>query len=196
MSMEEWTGFELSEQVLDEATRWIAALDDIDDDLALSEVRVGEHLKNYDEHKQGPQSAQVPSIQSSVQHALQRQQDQYALLAEFNEWLNAHTQHQQAYAEMSLLWAKSICIHEISDRICASNVLAFSQSDQHPDENDFATVASAFKRKRLSILLPHNQELSVDSNAALASSPAWAYVVSMGLIALGLSSPFLNQLLF
>ncbi|MFT6267897.1 MAG: hypothetical protein ACJAVV_000702 [Alphaproteobacteria bacterium] len=185
--MEEWTGFELSEQVLEEATQWIAVLDDIQSSVALCEhdfADSAEH-KNVEEHY----------LNTNLQHVQQSQQAQYALVAEFNEWLNAHVQHQQAYAEMSLLWAKSVCIHEISDRISASNVFAFTHSKNKPhDENDFAFLANECKRKQLPILLPHNQDSQAILGRSRASSPDWAYVVSMGLIVVGLTSPFIQQL--
>ncbi|MFT4652872.1 MAG: hypothetical protein ACJA0G_001861 [Kangiellaceae bacterium] len=173
--MEEWTGFELSERVIEEATRWIAALDDIDNSGDLTNI--GAEQQNAEEHY----------LHSDLQHVNQNQQAQYALVAEFNEWLNAHVQHQQAYAEMSLLWAKSVCIHEMSECISASNVFTFANNNnKSQDVNDF-------KRKHLPILLPHNQELQPSSGLIQASSPDWAYVVSMGLIVIGLTSPFIMQ---
>jgi hypothetical protein len=62
MSMEEWTGFELSERVIEEATRWIAALDDIDNSGDLTNI--GAEQQNAEEHY----------LHSDLQHVNQNQQ--------------------------------------------------------------------------------------------------------------------------
>lgn len=173
--MEEWAGFELSEQVLNEATAWIAALDDIDNAVMQSASEEG-----------GYNLLALQQSDSKVQNAL---------IDQFNEWLNAHVQHQQAYAEMSLLWAKSVCIHEISDRISASNVFSFNQNQANNIQTDFAQRAQEFKRKHIPILLPHNHEAQGNNECAQKSSPAWVFVASLCLIGLGLCSPIIQQLL-
>lgn len=171
MSMEEWTGFELSEDVLEEAAQWISALDDFEpaNFNGLNEVQVS-------------LATQVGVKQNTVES--------------FNQWLNADPQHQQAYAEMSLLWAKSACIHEISDRLCASNVFALLPLNQMSDAERNAKLSiEEFKQKKLPILLPYPQSIDSVNTSSAQASPAWAYALSICLIIVGLFSPAIQQIL-
>ena len=173
MSMEEWTGFELSEQVLEEAGQWISALDEIES----AELNGLHHL---------------PAGVAVQTNANQK------TLESFNQWLSANPQHQQAYAEMSLLWAKSACINEISDRLCASNVFAFPQFDHLSNSAKTANALMSiedFKQRHLPILQRYTQNLHSNDTDSTQSSPAWAYALSIGLIFVGLFSPFIQQIL-
>jgi hypothetical protein len=171
--MEEWTGFELSEQVLEEAGQWISALEEIE-------------------------SAELNGLYHLPAGALVQTNSNQKTLESFNQWLSANPQHQQAYAEMSLLWAKSACINEISDRLCASNVFALPQfdnlSNSVKDGNAILSI-EGFKQKPLPILLPYSQNSHQNESSGAQSSPAWAYMLSIGLIFVGLLSPFLQQIL-
>jgi hypothetical protein len=170
MSMEEWTGFELSDKVLEEAADWISVLDEIESTECIG----------------------FNEIQAEVyeQSNIKREK-----LASFNRWLGAHPQHQQAYAEMSLLWAKSACIDEISDRLCASNVFSLSplnQLSQSRRKQDTALSIEDFKNTRLPIIQPYHQDLALNEGNTSASS-AWAYTLSICLIVVGLCSPIIQQ---
>lgn len=172
MSMEEWTGFELSDEVLEEAAQWISVLDDIE-------------------------STKLNSFGQQLDDANNKSNFQREKLESFNKWLSAHPQHQQAYAEMSLLWAKSACMHEISDRLCASNVFPLS-SLNHLSNNKSKQGAwlsiEEFKNSRLPIIQPYHQDLTLNDDKTSQSSPAWAYALSICLIAVGLCSPFIQQI--
>jgi hypothetical protein len=169
--MEEWTGFELSDKVLEEAAHWISVLDDIE-----STESIGLSIKQAEAFKQSN---------------IKREK-----LASFNRWLGAHPQHQQAYAEMSLLWAKSACIHEISERLCASNVFSLSSINQlslGKRKQDTAQSIEEFKNTRLPIIQPYHQDLALIEDNGSVSSPAWAYTLSICLIIVGLCSPIIQQ---
>lgn len=173
MSMEEWTGFELSDEVLEEAAHWISVLDEIE-----SADRIGLSKK-----------------QSELGEPVDIKREK---LASFNRWLSAHPQHQQAYAEMSLLWAKSACIHEISDRLSASNVFSLShltQPSHSKRKQDTAISIEEFKNARLPIIQAYHQDLAPSEGNTSVSSPAWAYTLSICLIIVGLCSPIIQQVL-
>jgi hypothetical protein len=159
MSMEEWTGFELNEQVLEDAALWISKLDEIE----------SPELSDFN--------------QSPASLAMQTNTKQ-EVLESFNQWFSSNIEHQQAYAEMSLLWAKSACIHEISDRLCASNVFAFPLA-----EHLSSTI------KEASGALPHTQILLSNEMKNPPTSPAWAYTITIGLILVGLCTPIAQQIL-
>ena len=170
--MEEWTGFELSDEVLEEAAHWISVLDDIESTKLNSLSQQGDDTNN----------------KSNVQREK---------LESFNIWLSSHPQHQQAYAEMSLLWAKSACIHEISDRLLASNVFAMSSlnhlSNNKSKQSTWLSIEE-FKNSRLPIIQPYHHDLPLNDNNTSQSSPAWAYALSIGLIVVGLCSPIIQQM--
>lgn len=171
MSMEEWTGFELSDQVLDEAAQWISALDQI------------ESAKLSDPNRL---------------HANSNHQTDTKTFESFNQWLSANPQHQQAYAEMSLIWAKSACIHGMSANLCATNVFPFlaavDGSIGAKNVNGLLPIED-FKQKHLPILQPYTHNLKPNEMNNVQSSPAWAYTLSMGLIFFGLCSPLIQQFL-
>lgn len=123
MNIEEWSGYELSELVLEEAANWIASLDS----------------KTLDENGQ----------------------------IAFYDWLQAHPSHQNAYLEISELWAKSSCIKSMEHLVEKSQVVPF------PDRITKSTTQSESP-------LP-------------SSSPAWAYSLAIGLIFVGLSMPIIQQ---
>jgi len=183
--MEEWTGFELSEEVLEEAGYWIAVLDEI-------EAAELESVKNAS-------TAFIDCEQLPAGAAMQAKSKQQ-IIESFNEWLSAHAQHQQAYAEMSLLWAKSACIHEISDRLNASNVFTLPKlSDFANNDNlinaDESSSIDDFKHKHLPIIQPYPQNLQPSEQGNAQSSPSWAFALTIGLIVLGMASPFIYQFL-
>lgn len=171
--MEEWTGFELSDEVLEEAAHWISVLDEIESTEFISVSK-----KHDGENKQ---------------LNIKREK-----LESFNQWLCAHPQHQQAYAEMSLLWAKSACIHEISDRLCASNVFALPSLNKLSNAKrklGAGLSIEEFKNCRLPIIQPYHQDLSPNEGSTSLASPAWAYTVSICLIVVGLCSPIIQHVL-
>jgi ferric-dicitrate binding protein FerR (iron transport regulator) len=123
MKVEEWTGYEVSEEVLKQAANWIAVLDS---------------------------------------NTLESEQQQ-----EFLSWLQLYPSHQQAYIELSELWAKSSCIQRMSDMIERSSVIDFPSPAHHMQSDS--------------------------PKSELAGAPAWVSMVTIGLIFLGLSLPILGH---
>lgn len=143
MSFEEWTGYDLNQNTLDEAAEWLLRLDAIEND----------------------KSSQLESEQ---------------MLA-FYEWLESDPSHQQAYYELSELWAKSACIKEAEQLLHTSKVLKFP-------------IAHTINKK--------NNLLSDDSLPVFWSSakpgdaaPAKYYKASIALIIFGLFLPFFQSLI-
>lgn len=142
MSFEEWTGYELSQNTLDEAAEWLFRLDAFENDK---------------------------SSQLENKHMLG-----------FYEWLESDPSHQQAYYELSELWAKSACIKEAGHLLHVSKVLKFPITQQNNKKNNSLSDASlpVFSR----------------SSKASAAAPAHYYKASIALIIFGLFLPFFQSL--
>ena len=125
MNIEEWSGYEVSESVLEQAAKWIAILDS----------------KNLDDNQQ----------------------------IAFYDWLQQHASHQQAYLELSELWAKSACIKSMEHLVETSKVMSFPSH------------------------LP-GFEIHAEIPQPIAS-PAWAYSLAIGLILVGLSLPIVQHII-
>lgn len=124
MNIEEWSGYEVSNEVLQQAASWITVLDN-------------KETVNADVHSQ------------------------------FFTWLQATPEHQQAYFELSEMWAKSACTKSMFDMLETSTVIAF---ENQPEQT--SAVPS-----------------SVPNRVEQSASPAWTYVMSIGLIFCGMLVP-------
>jgi len=125
LNIEEWSGYEVSEGVLEQAANWIAVLDS----------------QNLEDKQQ----------------------------IAFYDWLQQHPSHQQAYLELSELWAKSSCINSMEHLVETSKVLSFPS---HLPRPEFQTN------------IPQT-----------TASPAWAYSLTIGLILVGLSLPIVQNII-
>jgi ferric-dicitrate binding protein FerR (iron transport regulator) len=125
LNIEEWSGYEVSEGVLEQAANWLAVLDS----------------ENLDNNQQ----------------------------IAFYDWLQQQASHQQAYLELSELWAKSSCIKSMEHLVETSKVLPFPS---HLPRPEFQTN------------IPQT-----------TASPAWAYSLTIGLILVGLSLPIVQNII-
>ena len=145
MNIEEWSGYEVSNEVLTQAASWIALLDD-------------------------PDNLQ-PNDQSLCQSTLDEVQMSGAtkdVHTRFFDWLQADPSHQQAYFELSEMWARTACTKSMSNMIENSVVLPFpSASDPSPVEPNFSEQAA---------------------------SSSWAYSLTIGIILCGLMVPAIQSL--
>ncbi|MDT0596623.1 FecR/PupR family sigma factor regulator [Glaciecola petra] len=99
----------------------------------------------------------------------------------FYEWLENDPSHQQAYAELSELWAKSACMKEAAHLLHASKVLNFPGAHVINTNDDLLNDAS----------LP----LFSATQKAGVAAPATYYKATIALISLGLCLPFFLSLL-
>ena len=130
MNIEEWSGYEVSNEVLEQAACWIAALDD----------------------SQGSDGAED-------------------MHTSFFDWLQASPSHQQAYFELSEIWARSACTKSMYDMINKSVVLPFPNQENIPSQG---------------LLLE-------PSFAEHSTSSSWAYTLTIGLIFCGLFIPAIQS---
>jgi len=131
LNIEEWSGYEVSNEALQQAASWIAMLDNKQGSGA-----------NEDTHTQ------------------------------FFDWLQADPSHQQAYFELSEIWARSACTKSMYDMIDKSVVLPFPTQANTPSEGLF--IEPSF--------------------AQHSTSSSWAYTLTIGLIFCGLIIPAIQSL--
>lgn len=103
-------------------------------------------------------------------------------MLDFYEWLEQDPSHQQAYYELSELWAKSACIKGAGHLLHTSTVLNFSVNDTLNDKPNLLDDTS----------LPM---FSVSPQVSSAAAPATYYKASIALILFGLFLPFFQSLL-
>jgi ferric-dicitrate binding protein FerR (iron transport regulator) len=119
LNIEEWSGYELSSEVLEQAASWIAVLDNGEDSGATEDMHTA-----------------------------------------FFDWLQKDPSHQQAYFELSEIWARTACTKSMCDMIDKSVVLPFPAQTNNPSQGLLAEESSS-----------------------------WAYTLTIGLIACGLFIP-------
>lgn len=124
MNIEEWSGYEVSNEVLEQAATWIAVLD----------------------NSQGSEATE----------------DMHTV---FFDWLQQDPSHQQAYFELSEIWARSACTKSMHDMIDKSVVLPFPTQINNPSQGLLAEESSS-----------------------------WAYTLTIGLIFCGLFIPAIQAL--
>jgi ferric-dicitrate binding protein FerR (iron transport regulator) len=124
LNIEEWSGYEVSNEVLEQAATWIAVLD----------------------NSQGSEATE----------------DMHTV---FFDWLQQDPSHQQAYFELSEIWARSACTKSMHDMIDKSVVLPFPTQINNPSQGLLAEESSS-----------------------------WAYTLTIGLIFCGLFIPAIQAL--
>lgn len=150
MNIEEWSGYEVSNEVLEQAALWIAALDNTDNS----------HTDMLSTSEAVSANAQVGASQEDIH-------------TRFFEWLQADPSHQQAYFELSEIWARSACTKSMVDMLDKSVVLPFpTHTDGSP---------------RSMRLEPCFGEQSANSS--------WTYSLTIGLIFCGLLVPIVQSFL-
>lgn len=90
---------------------------------------------------------------------------------QFYCWLNEDPIHQQAFAELSEIWAKIACLEVVREKIDVSQVLSFPHND-----NRAAPKAHQFEQPILS------DELS----SPATYSPDWLYKTTLAVVVFGL----------
>lgn len=156
MRIDEWAGIEVSEIVLQEAAQWIAELDNSANraPLEVDEASYAANLALYEKKSTARQLA-------------------------FYDWLGRDPSHQQAYAELSEIWAKTACIKSMAAAIKTSKVIEMPVNAAKPFEIP---------------LFPNGKRAS-SSYEPTSFAPAWAYSASMVLILVGMLVPAFQSLL-
>ena len=96
-----------------------------------------------------------------------------ATRAEFFEWLGADASHQQAFVDISEIWAKSACLTSFKRAVQNAHVIPFPT--QPLQQKDFDV----------------NQPLLADCPMQpVAHAPAWLYSVTLAIISIGAVVPF------
>lgn len=155
MNIEQWSGYEVSSEVLEQAASWIAMLDTTQDKDFTQCENAAQTLRNH----QALDSNQLFSAGEDMH-------------TRFFDWLQADPSHQQAYFELSEIWARSACSKSMSSIIDKSVVLPFPTPSDIPSKILFT-------------------EASVGEQTA---SPSWAYPLTIGLILCGLLGPAIQSL--
>jgi ferric-dicitrate binding protein FerR (iron transport regulator) len=141
LNIEEWSGYEVSNEALSQAASWIALLDNPDSSERDEQLTVDE--------------TQMSGASEDVH-------------TRFFNWLQADPSHQQAYFELSEMWARTACTKSMSDMIENSVVLPFPAAAN---------------------------SLSVDPDfAEQTASSSWAYSLTIGIILCGLMVPAIQSL--
>ena|GEM_PF-5921705 len=155
MNIEQWSGYEVSSEVLEQAASWIAMLDSSQDKDFTQVENAAQTLRNH----QALDSNQLFSAGEDIH-------------THFFDWLQADPSHQQAYFELSEMWARSACAKSMSNIIDKSVVLPFpSQSD-----------------------IPPKTLFTEASFGEQTASPSWAYPLTIGLILCGLLVPAIQSI--
>jgi hypothetical protein len=136
LNIEEWSGYEVSNEVLEQAASWIAVLD----------------------------NSQISGTSEDT-HTV------------FFDWLQKDPSHQQAYFELSEIWARSACTKSMYDMIDKSVVLPFPNQTNNPSEG---------------LLL--EPSFAGPSFAEHSGTSSWAYTLAIGLIFCGLFIPAIQSL--
>ena len=97
----------------------------------------------------------------------------------FYDWLGKDPSHQQAYAELSEVWARCACICSMTSALKSSQVIQFPSSKLVVD--DIALFPESNAPKNL-----------FDSQSY---APAWAYSASLALIVMGLVLPIFQSII-
>lgn len=150
MNIEEWSGYEVSNEVLTQAASWIALLDN-PSNSEPSEQSL--HQTTVNEARMSGASTDVHT--------------------RFFDWLQADPSHQQAYFELSEMWARTACAKSMSDMIENSVVLPFP------------TAADSL-----------SSSLTVDPTfSEQTANSSWAYSLAIGIILCGLMVPAIQSFL-
>jgi hypothetical protein len=141
LNIEEWSGYEVSNEVLEQAASWIAVLD----------------------------NSQISGTSEDT-HTV------------FFDWLQKDPSHQQAYFELSEIWARSACTKSMYDMIDKSVVLPFPTQTNNPSEGLLVEPSFA------------GPSFAGPSFAEHSGTSSWAYTLAIGLIFCGLFIPAIQSL--
>lgn len=95
--------------------------------------------------------------------------------ADFYQWLAADPVHQEAFAELSELWARTACLNSLMDKIETSQVIPFPRD----------------KHNQTKLELPPQPILADPMMCSATFSPSWLYAVTLFTIGVGFVTPFL-----
>ncbi|MFC3093275.1 DUF4880 domain-containing protein [Alteromonas sediminis] len=105
---------------------------------------------------------------------LENKPEEQAKRIAFYQWLGEDAAHQQAFAELSEMWAKTACLESLKSKIDASQVIPFPLKSQ---QNKPASKWG-------------NQPLLADSMMCSNTfAPSWLYGVTLVTMCLGLILP-------
>lgn len=95
--------------------------------------------------------------------------------ADFYLWLAKDSTHQEAFAELSELWARTACLNSLKDKIESSEIIRFPTNKR---AQPFDTLSS--------------QPILADPLFCSSSfSPSWLYGVTLVTIGIGFITPFI-----
>lgn len=95
--------------------------------------------------------------------------------ADFYHWLALDPLHQEAFAELSELWARTACLNSLKDKIVTSQVIPFQKDNAHQTAENWSP-----------------QPLLADPMMCSSTfSPSWLYGVTLLTIGIGFITPFL-----
>lgn len=109
MNVNEWTGFNYSEELVEQAANWLGFLDG-----NLSADELGASTESFD------------ILEKGVKHLPHDKR------LEFFAWLSEDPQHQHVFADCCELWAKSSCLESFKSSINTSNILDFPKQNEPP----------------------------------------------------------------
>jgi len=95
--------------------------------------------------------------------------------ADFYQWLAAAPVHQEAFAELSELWARTACLNSLIDKIDTSVVIPFQREKHNHSAEPF----------------PPQPLLADPMMCSSTFSPSWLYGVTLLTIGIGFITPFL-----
>lgn len=169
MSMEEWTGYEIGPEELEQAAYWIIKLDQLD----LPETSSFAADSICDEFAVCDDNAHYKGAASAVR-------------TDFDQWLKAKPEHQQAYAEVSLIWAKSACINEVKEKFLRSNVLKFSTTPN---------ISLPLQLDNITLFKQTSNLPTPSANCNLSQKSSLLHVISLVLIVIGFATPILQSII-
>lgn len=94
--------------------------------------------------------------------------------ADFYVWLGQNPLHQQAFAELSEIWAKTACLESLKSKIDASQVISFPGMGNNKDQGSH---------------WPNHPLLADPMMCSNTFAPSWLYGVTLVTIVLGLFLP-------
>ncbi len=109
MNVNEWTGFDYSEELVEQAANWLGFLDG-----------------NVNPDELGASTDSFDILEKGVQHLPHDKR------VEFFTWLSEDPKHQYVFADCCELWAKSSCLESLKSKVNESNILDFPKPSRRP----------------------------------------------------------------
>lgn len=104
MNVNEWTGFDYPEELVEQAAGWLGFLD--------GHLDAGELNESFD------------ILEKGVQYLPHDKK------LEFFAWLGEDPRHQHVFVDCCELWAKTSCLETLKSNIVADNILVFPKQNQ------------------------------------------------------------------